>query len=280
MRIVPSLCAMLAAALAFSHSSGGLARRLDAQVSVATQESKLEALVRESAETVAARARYSLGTIHPEGLLAFRRWMLAVTAWRQDAPDGAAAALAEGVLFDCLGRTIYRDQGLGHTVYLMTDFTFGREADRRFEKLALPNRLEYAASVLENAYETDPRLTESKFRAARIRALTSDDAAVDLEAIATLQDAPLLAYLAAVSRGAMAHGKGDTQAALRWYKRALELHSRSTAATAGVATLDSRSSVEFDALDPNDPYYSYPCRVLTPPVATELSRRLDAVRLP
>lgn len=274
------LCAplMAAGALMLSLGGGPLGANVGAQVSRPAQgQSSLEASVRESADSAAASARYALGTINPQGLQDFRRWMLAVTAWAEDTGDGPASALAEGVLFDCLGRTTYLDQGVGRTVYLMTDFTYGREADRRFERLALPDRLEYAAKVLEKAYKADPTLVEARFRALRIRSLSDSKAVPSLEAIASLKDQPLLAYLAAVSLGARAQSGRDTDTALRWYRHALGLHPRSTAATVGVLALDPGASAELDALDTEDPYYDYPCRILTPAVASELSRRMKGL---
>ena len=62
----------------------------------------------------------------------------------------------------------------------------------------MPDRLEYAAKVLEKAYRADPNLVEARFRALRIRSLSDSKAVPSLEAIASLKDQPLLAYLAIV----------------------------------------------------------------------------------
>lgn len=278
-RLRPPVLIVAVGALVLLFSNGRFLADSAAQASLPTQgRSNLEASVLESADAVAARARYALGTISPEGLLEFRRWMLAVSAWAEEPGNGPVSALAEGVLFDCLGRTIHLDQGVGRTVYLMTDFTYGREADQRFEKLALPNRLDHSAKLLETSYKADPSLIEARFRALRIRSLSDVRAAAALETIATSQDQPLFAYLAAVSLGVRSQNRRDTQTALRWYRHALTIRPRSTAATIGILVLDSDADADLETLDKDDPYYSYPCQILTPSVASELSRRMNGIR--
>src|SRR5262245_27934666 len=49
------------------------------------------------------------GSMSPEGWLAFYRWNDAALVWKKEKDAGAAPLLAEGVLFDCLGRL----QGVG-----------------------------------------------------------------------------------------------------------------------------------------------------------------------
>jgi tetratricopeptide (TPR) repeat protein len=220
-------------------------------------------VAREMADAAAASARKWLGTMHPEAQAVFRIWTLAVTSWKKEAP-GPAVALAEGVLFDCLGRT---DR-------LMTNFTYGRAADRRFQELARANRFERAATLFEAALKSDPTLLEARFRAARIRSLTDEKAAEALEGIATSQTNADVSYLAAVNRAVIAQDRNDTPAAIRWYEYAQRLRPGSTAAAVGLGLVDPGSRVRFASLDSVDPYYTYPCRILTASVATELTRRI------
>jgi hypothetical protein len=240
--------------------SGGAA----SQPAIAQGQAQLEKLVRESTDASAARARDWLGNMHPEAQLAFRKWTLAVQSWQKEETAGPEATLAEGVLFDCLGRT----------TYLYTRFTSGPAVDRRFQNLGTADRLGRAATLFEKSLKADPSLLEARFRALRIRALTDSKAALELERLATSQMDAEVSYLAAVSRAVIASGRGDTPTAIRWYEYALTLHTRSTAATVGLSALRPEEPLHFESLDSNDPYYNYPCRILTPSVATQLAERL------
>lgn len=217
-------------------------------------------------DAVAASARDWVGNLHPAGQVAFRRWALAVGSWKKE-KAGAAVLLAEGVLFDCLGRTL----GLN------TGFTSGMAVDPRFNDLGLPDRLPRAAALFEKAVESDPNLLEARFRGTRIRALDDEKAALGLERIARDYADADVGYLAAVSRAAVAHGRRDPPTAIRWYEYALGLRPRSTAAVVGLSALTPSRPVRFDDLEADNLYYAYPCRILTPPVAAELARRLESL---
>jgi len=206
--------------------------------------------------------------MHPAGQLAFRRWILAVGAWKKEKAAGAGALVSEGVLFDCLGRT------LG----LYSDFRSGPGVDPRFDALGQPYRLQHAAGLFEKAVAVDSNLLEARFRAARIRALDDAKAALELERFARASPDVELGYLAAVSRAAIAQGRRDTPTAIRWYEFALGLRPGSTAAIVGLSTLSPSRPVQFEALEADDLYYGYPCRVLTPSIATELARRIADVQ--
>lgn len=228
-------------------------------------QAQLERAVRESADEVLGFARDWLGHLHPSGQAGFRQWMLAVTAWKREEGAGPAALLAEGVLFDCLGRTL----GLN------TGFTSGQAVDPRFNELGLPNRLQEAAKLFEQALKSDPDLYEARFRAIRIRSLDSADATLQLEALANSGEHSELAYLAAVSRAILAHRRQDNTTAIGWYRHAQTLQPRSTAAAVGLSVLTPAAPIAVDRLDPDDLYYNYPCRILTPSIASELTRRVQ-----
>jgi len=229
---------------------------------------QLESKAREMSDAIVASARGWLGNLHPAGQLAFRRWALAVAAWKKEKAPGVGLLLAEGVLFDCVGRT----------TGLYTGFHSGIAVDPRFADLGQPGRFERAADLFERAVALDPNLLEARFRATRIRALDDAKAALELERFARAYPDAEFGYLAAVSRGAIAQGRRDAPTAIRWYEVALGLRPGSTAAAVGLSALTPSRPVPFEALEPDDLYYSYPCRILTPSIAAELAQRIENVK--
>src|SRR5690606_16242539 len=111
------------------------------------------------------------------------------------------------------------------------------------------------------------------FRRARINALTADAAARQLETLAAETEGTI-AYLAAMSRAEVASAKRDRNAAVNWYSRARDRHPRSTAATVALSVLGPGSPLPLADSDAEDPYYTYPCRILTPAVDAELAARI------
>jgi tetratricopeptide (TPR) repeat protein len=210
---------------------------------------------------------WQVGQLHPEAFLAFRRWGEAVRLWKKEKGAGAAPLLAEGVLFDCLSRlqgvkTVgFQDEGPGRLDIL--------EARR-------PAR---AARAFDAALKIDPQLIEARMRAARIRASEDSRAAVTLETIARDGTRPSFSYLSAISRAALAHAQSDSVTALAWYERALALNPQSTAAAIAISALRPARPLSFDALGTDDLYYSYPCTILTPDVASALLQRIRNVVL-
>jgi hypothetical protein len=258
------LCAVVLAA-----SSGA---RVEAQLPPQTvaqeAQKRVEELAQRVAEDMAGFAKgWQVGQLHPEAFLAFRRWDAAVRLWKKEKGAGAAPLLAEGVLFDCLSRlqgvkTLgFQDEGPGRLDIL--------EAKR-------PDR---AAKAFDAALKIDPHLIEARVRAARIRAPKDSRAARELETIADDLTGTAFSYLSAISRAAVAHAQADSVTALTWYERALALNPRSTAATIAVSTLRPTRPVSFEALGPDDLYYSYPCRILTPDAASALLERVRNVVL-
>lgn len=226
------------------------------------EQARVEALARESADAAAATARRWLGNLHPDGRADIQQWLLAARAWKKDARGSSAALLAEGVLFDCLDRTTWLNTGFGS----------GLAVDPRFDDLGLPRR-ERALGLFAAALKADPALAEARFRSARIRALDNASGRTDLERIANSDDAEF-AYLAAVTRGSIAQAQGHTTVAARWFDRALAIRGTSTAAEIGLIVTRPGSPLRTDRLDPDDPYYTYPCRILTPAVHAAFAQRL------
>ena len=268
MRSFTKVCAVLVLSAGALLAGGGRASARAAGGRQGTPGQLVESKAREMSEAVAASARDWLGNLHPAGQLAFRRWALAVGAWKKEKAPGVGALLAEGVLFDCLGRT------LG----LYTDFRSGMAVDPRFNDLGEPYRLQRAADLFEQAVTLDPNLLEARFRGMRIRAFDDAKAALDLERIARAYPDAEFGYLAAVSRAAIAQGRRDSPTAIRWYEVALELRPGSTAAEVGLSALTPSRPVQFETLEADDLYYGYPCRILTPSIASELARRIESVK--
>ena len=245
---------------------------ISAQVMSPTQvqaaEERAQKFVEKKAEEVLPRAMATtVGALNADANSALWRWDEAVWIWKKEKNAGAAPLLAEGVLLDCLGRM----QGV--TTRLVSN---EKPVPPPFINQSQP-RPGLAAKLFDAALKIDPRLTEARMRAARIRGAGNSDAMRTLEAIADTPDGGALAYLAAVSRAEAARKRDDAAIAIRWYERALTLHPGSAAATIGLMSMRPSSSVAFEKLDADDPYYSYPCRVLTPDVQSALAERIQKV---
>ncbi len=206
-----------------------------------------------------------VGTLNDEVGAAFLRWESAARTWKDERGAGAAPYLAEGVLFDCLGRM----------TGVRTPVLRGEKSTPFFFDLA-DGRPGRAVEAFERALQRDPDLHEARFRAARIRARSDAAAAKTLEALASDSSNPLLAYLSAVSRAEVAAVKSDLALAAVWYKRAQAIHPASAAAAIGLASVGSLQSLSLAEVDSNDPYYLYPCRIVTKAVDEQLAARIVA----
>lgn len=207
-----------------------------------------------------------VGTLTDEVAASFLRWESAVRTWKDVQGAGASPYLAEGVLFDCLGRM----------TGVRTPVLRGEKSTPFFFDLA-DGRPGRAVEAYERALLRDPNLHEARFRAARIRAKSDAAAARTLEGLASDPANALLAYLAAVSRAEVAVVKSDLALAAVWYERARAIHPASAAAAIGLASVSPVQSIGFAEIDGNDPYYLYPCRILTKEVDEQLAARIRAV---
>jgi hypothetical protein len=141
------------------------------------------------AQEAADRAKATtLGSLNPDANRAITRWDLAVRLWKREKGAGAAPLLAEGVLFDCLGRL----QGV------MTRQVSSEEPRPFFTDLAAA-RPARATKAFDAALKLNPLMVEARLRAARIRSLKDSRAALELERLADETSGSLFAYLAAMS---------------------------------------------------------------------------------
>lgn len=236
------------------------------QTAAQEAQQRVEETAQRIAEERAAFAkRWQIGTMHPEASFAFYRWHEAVRLWKSEKGAGAGPLLAEGVLFDCLGRL----RGV-------KTITFREEGPSRFD-IVEAKRPERAARAFDAALKIDPDLLEARMRAARIRAPVDPRAARELEAIASDRSRSPLSYLAATHRAAVAHIQSDSTTALHWYEVALSLNPGSTAAAIAISALEPTKPVPFDKLDSDDLYYTYPCTILTASAADALMQRVQKV---
>jgi hypothetical protein len=247
--------------------SAGLGLVLSAQVrppgsvvAEATDRVRDRALL--SGEVLADRSKVIMGTLNVAESHAYRRLERTVQAWKKEKGTGAGALLAEGVLFDCLSRL--------HGIVTME---LGSEEPVPFFLDLAAQRPGRASKAFQAALKVDPSLTEARLRDARIRADTDLDARKQLEQLSG--ETGLIAYLAAMSRAETARSLNDAAGARRWYERAVALFPNAPAPRIGLAALAPGDAVPFDRLDRTDPYYSYPCVVLTAPVHAELARRMN-----
>ncbi|MEZ5319084.1 MAG: hypothetical protein R2752_16910 [Vicinamibacterales bacterium] len=126
------------------------------------------------------------GNLHPEVQATITHWAAAVRDWEREPDAGAAPRLAEGVLFDCLGRMTG-----------VRTLPLSIEENRPFFLDLADARPGRAVKAFDEALKLDPTMVEARFRADRIRASSDPDAARDLEQLAQDGSMPLLAYLAA-----------------------------------------------------------------------------------
>lgn len=250
-----------------------------AQLPPATQtqgiQQKVESLAQKTLEEFAMLAKRTTGFLDPAAGLAFRRTGEAVRLWKKEKGAGAAPLLSEGILLDCLGRL----EGVTMRP-LLNEFGADEEDHQPW---GLPNaaatRRKGAIKAFDAALKIDPRLVEARMRGARLRAPNDSRAALELEELAQQQAAAPFAYLAAISRAAVAETRRDVVGAIHWYERALTLNPRSTAAAIALSALKPAAALPFEGLDPSDVYYTYPCTVLTPGVSAALDDRVQKVVL-
>lgn len=229
----------------------------------------IEDFARKKADEMAALNASRLGFLSQDGNLAIRRWDEAVRQWKQEKGAGAGPRLAEGVLFDCLSRF--------HGVLTAMVSSEPREGGLNYDPGTVQaERPARAAKAFEAALEADPTLAEARFRRARLRAAKDARARSELETLASGSPG-VFSYLAAISRAETARELEDHDGARRWYTRAAELMPGAPAPQLGLASLAPPRPLPFETFLVSDPYYSYPCTVLTEPVGAELSTRVAAV---
>jgi len=225
----------------------------------------VEALVLRESEVAGATMKgFARGVLSDAAVREFHRWDTTNVLWKRERGAGAAPHLAEGVMWDCASRL----QGVV-TQPIWSAEPAGWDDEKR-EK-ARPG---LAVKAFERALKEDSTLVEAQFRRARIRAATDAKALETLEKLAAGEAGLVIPYLAAISRAEIAAKHGEPAIAIQWYERAIALHPRSVAATIALSVLRPTAGINLDQLDPSDPYYRYPCRVLTAAVDAELTRRM------
>jgi hypothetical protein len=227
----------------------------------------IERLATEKALEVGSLAKgVSVGTLNDEASARVFWWSVAVNRWKKERNSGAGPLLAEGVLLDCVGRMIG----------VRTPVLSGERPTPFFFDLA-ESRPARSVEALEGALKIDPSLAEARFRSLRLRAAVDDPALQGLEEMARGPSSSLLTYLAAIARAEVAVAASDHPTASVWYQRAKDVHPTSVAAAIGLASLNPTIDVDLAELDSNDPYYLYPCRILTKSVDEALTARIGEV---
>ena len=226
----------------------------------------VEALVLRESEVASAKMKgFARGVLSDAAAREFHRWDTTNVLWKRERGSGPGPHLAEGVMWDCLSRL----RGVV-TQPIWSAEPAGWDDEKR-EK----SRPGLAVKAFERALKQDPSLVEAQFRRARIRAESDGKAVKVLEQLAGGAGS-VIPYLAAVSRAETAANQGEPAVAVQWYERAIALHPQSTAATIALSVLRPTGPVTLNELDRADPYYRYPCRVLTTAVDAELTRRIQA----
>lgn len=231
----------------------------------------VEGLVERQSEAVAARMKgFARGALSNDAARAFIRWDATNVRWKRERGSGAAPHLAEGVMWDCLSRM----NGVVTPPMVSAEQLGGYYEDKERARPGL------AVKAFDRALKLDSTLVEAQFRRARIRAATDVEAVKELERLADRDADQTIRYLSAISRAEAAVSQKELATAVHWYERALALHPRSTAATIGLSLLAPTPSFELEQLDGSDPYYRYPCRILTAAIDRELTRRVQSPQRP
>lgn len=203
-----------------------------------------------------------VGQLTPEAERAFQRWESAVLAWQKEPESGAGAKLAAGVMYDCLTR-------------LRNVWPPALSDAKDMLVWSIPEkRVRQAVDAFKAAIESDRALVEARFRLDRLRGLKDRSSVADLERLATEPAPAPYGYLAAMSRAEIASARHEEGSAQQWYARALELFPQSTAARVALSAFGLGEARPLEALPGEDPYYAYPCRVMTAPVANALAARM------
>jgi hypothetical protein len=203
-----------------------------------------------------------VGQLTPEADKAFQAWELTVLAWQKEPESGASAALASGVLYDCLTRlrNVWPPALSDHKNILVWSIP---------EK-----RVNQATDALKSALRLEPTMTEARFRLNRLLAPKVRSAALELQRLAADPTTSPFNYLAAMTLAEIASSNKDPQSAERWYERSLALFPGSIAARVALSALRPSAEKPFVTELHEDPYYEYPCRVMTPAVAAAFAQRL------
>jgi len=257
----------VAVVISASAGAGGYAQQVSPPASLrqAAQQQVNGDVERMLPQAIAEARAWTVGYLDLNGWNAFNRWSQAVHQWKKESNAGAAPHLAEGVLFDCLGR--FRGISIGPIV----------DEDPGPQQTMDDARPGHAIKAFDAALKIDPGLDEARMRVARLRAQKDAKAAIELERIANESTPAPFAYLAAISRAALAHTRNDVATATTWYERSLAISPHSIAAAIGLSVVKPTAAVQFDALGADDLYYTYPCAVLTTDVAAALVERVRRV---
>lgn len=236
----------------------GAAEQLPTQGTRQDAQRRIEDFAQTEAERLArtARTRRS-GTLNLAADEAFRHLGETIRVWKGEKNSGADAVLAEGVLFDCLSRL----EGVQMRPLLY-------ERGGPYLELAAERKAK-AIRSFNSALRLQPSATEARFRLARLTG-----ALPELESLANDDSLRPFNYLAAASRGSLAHSIQDQSTALHWYGRARALNPDSSAAAIAIGLLDSSEAEGLSWSPVEDLYYAYPCIVLTDDVGRELFHRL------
>jgi len=213
-------------------------------------------------EKLLAHIAALVGQLTPEAEKTFQTWERAVLAWQKEPESGVGAKLASGVLYDCLTRL--------HNVWppALSDH-------KDILVWAIPEKREkQAIEALRSALRLDPDNPEARFRLDRLLAPKVRSATMDLQRLAADASTTPFDYLAAMTLAEIASSTKDPQSAERWYERAVALFPRSTAARIALSALRPSAEKPFVTELHEDPFYEYPCRVMTPAVSVALSQRL------
>jgi hypothetical protein len=209
--------------------------------------------------------------------VALARWGFAVQWWLAAAHGDPGARLASGVLLECVAHRA----GTGLiSQNMLPEAARGRCMSFSPSDCHRQARRVYARVIAEKKERA--ATPEIALRVARLESL--DDPRRGQETLRELAGSSgdaRMKYLATLFLGASAEARREIDAARSAYREAMRIDPRWSSARFAAATLSVRAGdIPRDALvqpsvdeGPPDPYYGYPCTILTASVATELESR-------
>ena len=233
-------------------------------------------MMRDMAVASLNHMRAGEGWMSPAEMRFIRRWDAALEAWLGEPGEHADAELAHGALFECLAR-------YGSNVW--TPAVNGEPGHSRKPFILAPadskGRPGRALKALGRARTLDPSLTEAALRQLHVGTMQGDrTAATELEAFAGSAAPGSQRYVAAILRARVAQENKDWPAAARWFEEAARIHAPGVAARIALGVYRGEAEREPWPDQTADPFYTFPCRLLTPAVAAALESRMSAVPEP
>jgi hypothetical protein len=198
-------------------------------------------------------------------------WSEVVRHWNRH-DDPGARALVAGALMDCAS----------HSTPSATWFPLGHDDIGGNTHCRSGNPASCTREALRQyaeALKANPALDEARLRSLYLRDARAPEEFKEAAQISQGSSNADVRYIARLMLGQWELTAGHTEAARAWFTAARTLNEHGIAPLIGLAAVDSPASVNdlrvaITAPTHEDPWYRFPCIVLTPQVQAEVLRRM------